>query len=226
MWIRFFTDWVLRHKVPLSFRLQAGHWLISFTRPHLGSRPKILDATLEPCLGLSLGVGLISGQIVPQEHAGLVSGTEMGSGCALSVLMGSAPPVTGSTSSVASKADAIPISDPGLPMVTIAKVTTRTMNVYATPVTILMISEWAEADAMPLSNPGLPVDTVAEVWWLLRLPLKLMVRLIENLLQRKACSRGFSRFESHSFSFGSTCQRTGYPSLLYGWFWCFFLWGG
>jgi hypothetical protein len=126
----------------------------------LGSRPKILDATLE---NLSLGVGLISGQIVPQEHAGLVPGTEMGFGCAMSVLMGSTPPVTGSTSSVTSKADAMPISNPRLPVVTIAEVTTRTMNVYATPVTIPMILEWAKADAMPLSNPGSPVDTVAEV---------------------------------------------------------------
>ena len=55
----------LRPKVPISFRLRAGRRLISFTRPRLGSRPKILGATLEPCLGLSLGVGRISGQIVP-----------------------------------------------------------------------------------------------------------------------------------------------------------------
>jgi hypothetical protein len=77
--------------------------------------------------------------------------------------MGSTPPVTGFTSSVTSEADAMPIFDLGLPVVTIAKVTTRTMNVYATPVTIPMIPEWAEADAVPLSNPGSPVDTVTKV---------------------------------------------------------------
>jgi hypothetical protein len=87
----------------------------------------------------------------------------MGSGSAQSVLMGSTPPVTSSTSSVTSEADAMPISDPRLLVVTIAEVTTRTMNVYATPVTIPMILEWAEADAMPLSNPGSQVDTVANV---------------------------------------------------------------
>ena len=61
------------------------------------------------------------------------------------------------------EADAMPISNPGLPVVTIAEVTTTTMNVYATPVTIPMIPKWAEANAMPLYDPGSLVDTVTEV---------------------------------------------------------------
>jgi hypothetical protein len=93
----------------------------------------------------------------------LVSGTEMGSGCTLLELMGSTLLVNGSTLLVMSEADVVPISNPRLLVVTIAKVTATIMNVSATPVTIPMILEWAEVDAMPLSNLGSPVDTVAMV---------------------------------------------------------------
>ena len=122
-----------------------------------------MGATLEPCSGLSSGVECISGQQVPQECAGLVLGTEMGSGCTLLELMGSTLPVNGSTLLVIFEAYAVPIFDHGLLVVTIDKVIATTMNVFATPVTIPMISEWAKADAMPLSNLGSLVDTVAEV---------------------------------------------------------------
>jgi hypothetical protein len=110
----------------------------------LGSKAKTLGAALEPCSGLSLDVGRILGQQVPQEQAGLVFGTEMVSGCALLALMGSTPPVTGSTSPV-SEADAVPIYDSGLPVVSIAEVNATMMNVSATPVTIPMIPERAES---------------------------------------------------------------------------------
>ena len=117
---RLFSRMGLRPKVPLGFRLRAGRRLFSFTGPHLGSEPKTLGAALEPCSGLSSDVGCISGQQVPQEHAGLVFSTEMGSRCALLALMGSTPPV--------SKADAVPISDPELLVVSIAEVTATMME--------------------------------------------------------------------------------------------------
>jgi hypothetical protein len=73
----------LRPKVPLGLRLRAGRRF--FSGPRLGSRPKFLGAAFEPCLGLSSGVASFSGQIVPQECAGLVSGTVMGFGCSVCV---------------------------------------------------------------------------------------------------------------------------------------------
>jgi hypothetical protein len=54
----------LRPIVPLGFRLRARH-RSSFSGPCLGSRPKFLGAALEPCSGLSSGVGSFLGQIVP-----------------------------------------------------------------------------------------------------------------------------------------------------------------
>jgi hypothetical protein len=77
--------------------------------------------------------------------------------------MGSTPPVTSSTSPVTFEADAVPISNLGLLVVTIVEVTATTMNVSTTSVTIPMILEWAKANAMPLFDPGSPVDTVTEV---------------------------------------------------------------
>jgi hypothetical protein len=62
---RVFSRLGLRLKVPLGFRLQDGRRLISFIVPRLESRPKILNAALEPCSGLYSGVGRISGQLVP-----------------------------------------------------------------------------------------------------------------------------------------------------------------
>ena len=87
----------------------------------------------------------------------------MGSGCALSTLMSSTPPATGSTSLVTSETDAVPISNLGLPVVAIAEVTATTLNVSATPVTIPMIPGRIEADAMTISILGLPVVSVAKV---------------------------------------------------------------
>lgn len=112
--IRLDVVWILsrvglRPKVPFGFRLRAGRRLFSFTRPRLGSRPNTLGAVLEPCLGFSLDVGCISGKQVPLERAGFVSGFAMGSGCALSVLMGSTPLVIGSTLPVTSEVDAVQI---------------------------------------------------------------------------------------------------------------------
>jgi hypothetical protein len=93
----------------------------------------------------------------------LVSGTKMGSGCALSALMGSTPPVTGSTSLVTSETDAVPISNLGLPVVAIAEVIARTLNVSATSVTIPMTPGRAKADAMTISVLGSPMVSIVKV---------------------------------------------------------------
>jgi hypothetical protein len=63
---RIFSRLGMRPKVPLGFKLRAGHWF-SFRGPRLGSKPNFLGTALEPCTGFSLGVGSFSGQIVPQE---------------------------------------------------------------------------------------------------------------------------------------------------------------
>jgi hypothetical protein len=54
----------LRPIVPLGFRLRARRQSY-FSGPRLGSKPKFLGAALEPCSGLSSGVGSFLGQIVP-----------------------------------------------------------------------------------------------------------------------------------------------------------------
>jgi hypothetical protein len=142
---RVFSRLGLRPK-PHGFRLRAGRRFSSFSGPHLGSRPKILGAALEPCLGLSAGIGSISGLIVPQKRAGLVSGSEMGYGCDLSTQMDATPLVT-------SKADAVLNSDLGL---TFAEVTATMMDISDSPVAILLILERA-------SNSRSPADSVFEV---------------------------------------------------------------
>jgi hypothetical protein len=86
-----------------------------------------LGAALEPCLGLSAGIGSISGLIVPQKRAGLVSGFEMGYGCDLSTWMDATPPVT-------SEADAVLNSNHGL---TFAEVTAMMMDISDSPMAIL-----------------------------------------------------------------------------------------
>ena len=83
---RVFSRLGLRPK-PLGFRLRARRRFSSFSGPRLGSRPKVLGAAVEPCLGLSAGIGSFSGLIVPQKRAGLVLGSEMGSRCDLSTRM-------------------------------------------------------------------------------------------------------------------------------------------
>jgi hypothetical protein len=149
---RVFSILGLRPK-PLGFRLQAGRRFSSFSGPRLRSRPKILGASLEPCLGLSAGIGSISGLVVPQKRAGLVSGSEMGSGCDLSTRMGSTPPVTGSSLPVTSEANAALNSNLGLAF---AEVTATMMDVSASPVAIPLILERA-------SNSGSPADSVAKM---------------------------------------------------------------
>jgi hypothetical protein len=42
---------------PRGFRIRAGRRFSSFSGPRFGSGPKILGAALEPCLGLSAGIG-------------------------------------------------------------------------------------------------------------------------------------------------------------------------
>jgi hypothetical protein len=54
---------------PFGIRLRAGRRFSSFSGPRLGSRPKFLGAALEPCLGLSAGIGSSSAQIVPQKRS-------------------------------------------------------------------------------------------------------------------------------------------------------------
>ena len=149
----------LRPKVPIGFRLRARRWF-SFSGPRLGSWLKFLGAALEPCSGLSLGVGSFLGQIVPQKRVGLVPGTVMGSGFALLALMGPTSPVIGSTSLVTFEADVVPYFGLGLPVVAFAEVFATMLDVSATLMTISMISEQAESDSM---DPGSLADTVTEV---------------------------------------------------------------
>jgi hypothetical protein len=112
-----------------------------------------LGAALEPCLGLSAGIGSFSGLIVPQKRAGLVLGSEMGSRCDLLTRLDATLPVTGSSLPVMFEADAVLNSDLGLAFV---EVTATMMDISAFPVAILLILERA-------SDFGSPVDSIVEV---------------------------------------------------------------
>jgi hypothetical protein len=159
----------------------------------------------------------------------------MGSGCALSVPMGSTPLVIGSTLLVMSEADVVPNFDLGLPVVSIAEVTAMTMNVFATLVTIPMISERAEANVMTLFDPKSPVDIVVELLVASAVSVEAFGKAVRKSSPAKGLlRRGFLGLSPTPSSFGSGCQGSlslsssaiGYLSLLDGWFWCFFLWGG
>jgi hypothetical protein len=148
----------LRPKSP-GFRLRVGR---RFSGPRLGSRPKIVDATLEPFLGHSSGVG---GQIDPQELAGLGPGSALGSGCSPSAMMESISPANGFSSPVTSEAvavtsDAVAVtySDVGLPVVATAEVSSTSLDVDATLAIIPSIPVRAETVAM---DSGSPVVSVA-----------------------------------------------------------------
>jgi hypothetical protein len=172
---RVFSKLGLRPK-PLGFKLRVG---CRFCGPRLGSRPNFLGAALEPCLGLSSGVGCLSGQIVPQESAGLGSGSVMGFGCSSSALVGSTPPMTGSSSPMTSEVVAVPSFDFGLPVVAFVKVSSTMLGITATPVIIPLIPDWAKAVAMVSGSPHR---------WLLRVSVKRLVRLFISLFRRMACS--------------------------------------
>jgi hypothetical protein len=85
----------------------------------------------------------------------LVLGTKTGSRCAMSALMGSTPPGTGSTSLVTSETDAVSISNLGLQVVAVVEVIAL--------VTIPKIPGRAEADAMIIYVLGSPMVSIAKV---------------------------------------------------------------
>jgi hypothetical protein len=121
----------------------------------------------------------------------LGSGSVMGFGCSPSALMGSTPPVTGSSSPVTSEVVAVPSFDFGLLMVAFAEVSSTMLRVSATPVIIPLIPDRAKDVAMV---SGSPADLSLRCRWLLRVSVKCLVRLFISLFRRMACSGGVFMF--------------------------------